>query len=68
MRLTVTAKEADEFSVNVLAEKFRRASHLMKRAATSDDYSMICRIMNRDAQKLLDDYFEAIEYTIDHHI
>jgi hypothetical protein len=43
-------------------------SHLMKRAATSDAYSMICRIMNRDAQKLLDDYFEAIGYTIDHHI
>jgi hypothetical protein len=63
----LSVKEADEFSTNFLSEKFRRASHVMKRAATSDS-SMIRGIMNRDAQKLLDDYFAAIEYTIDHHL
>ena len=62
------AKEAHEFTVNVLSEKFRRASRLMKHANTTDPSSMIWRIMTRDARKQLDRYFDAIEYALDHHI
>ena len=62
------AKEAHEFTVNVLSEKFRRASRLMNHANTTDPSSMIRRIMTRDARKQLDRYFDAIEYAIDHHI
>ena len=38
-------KEAHEFTVNVLSQKFRRASRLMKHANTTDPPSMIWRIM-----------------------
>ena len=62
------AKEAHEFTVNVLSQKFRRASRLMKHANTTDPSSMIWRIMTRDARKQLDRYFDAIEYALDHHI
>ena len=62
------AKEAHEFTVNVLSEKFRRASRLMNYANAIDPSSMIRRIMTRDARKQLDRYFDAIEYAIDYQI
>ena len=62
------AKEADEFTVNVLSEKFRRASRLINHANTVAPSSRIRCIMTRDARKQLDRYFDAIEYAIDHHL